>query len=126
MEVWSRTKVTAICVTHDVDEAILLSDRILLMSNGPRARIAESVKINIERPRSRTDIIENPAYYKIRNYLVNFLVVRSAAMTEQVQSVQQQPVVIDPSLDVVAEPDGGTTVIGSEQNRPAPAVRGIC
>ena len=60
--------------THDVDEAILLSDRILLMTNGPEARIAEMVHVSIARPRSRESIIEHPHYYKIRNHIIHFLV----------------------------------------------------
>lgn len=50
MEVWSRTKVTAICVTHDVDQAILLADRVVMMTNGPRAIIGKITKINLPRP----------------------------------------------------------------------------
>jgi nitrate/nitrite transport system ATP-binding protein len=61
-------------VTHDVDEAILLSDRILLMTNGPEARIAEVVHVSVPRPRSRETIIEHPHYYKIRNHIIHFLV----------------------------------------------------
>ena len=53
MEVWTRTSVTAICVTHDVDEAILLADRVVMMTNGPRARIGRVVDIDIARPRTR-------------------------------------------------------------------------
>jgi nitrate/nitrite transport system ATP-binding protein len=64
-------------ITHDVDEAILLADRILLMTNGPYARIGESVKVDIPRPRDRTSIIRDPGYYPIRNHLVDFLVMRS-------------------------------------------------
>ena len=61
----------------DVDESILLADRILLMTNGPYAKVAESVKVDIERPRDRTTIIHDPGYYPIRNHLVDFLVKRS-------------------------------------------------
>jgi nitrate/nitrite transport system ATP-binding protein len=61
-------------VTHDVDEAILLSDRIMLMTNGPSARIAEIIDVTIPRPRSRETIIEHPHYYKIRNHIIHFLV----------------------------------------------------
>lgn len=74
LKIWGETNQTVFMITHDVDEAILLADRVLLMTNGPRARVAESVKINLPRPRNRSTIIEQPGYYKIRNHLVNFLV----------------------------------------------------
>ena len=77
IKIWSQTHQTVFMITHDVDEAILLADRILLMTNGPYARIAESVKVDIERPRDRTTIIHDPGYYPIRNHLVDFLVKRS-------------------------------------------------
>jgi len=80
IKIWSEDQQTVFMITHDVDEAILLADRVLLMTNGPDARVAESVRINIPRPRERARIIEYPGFYKIRNHLVNFLVTRSAQM----------------------------------------------
>jgi len=77
IKIWEQSKQTVFMITHDVDEAILLADRIVLMTNGPQANIAESVKVNIKRPRNRASIIEDRAYYKIRNHLVDFLVNRS-------------------------------------------------
>lgn len=77
IKIWGQSKQTVFMITHDVDEAILLADRIVLMTNGPQANIAESVKVNIQRPRNRASVIEDPAYYKIRNHLVDFLVNRS-------------------------------------------------
>lgn len=77
IKIWSESKQTVFMITHDVDEAILLSDRILLMSNGPKAQIAESVEVSIPRPRKRTEVIHHDDYYKIRNHLVDFLVNRS-------------------------------------------------
>ena len=74
LTLWQKTHQTVFMITHDVDEAILLSDRILLMTNGPHARIAESVEVDIARPRDRRRIIHDQAYYKIRNHLVDFLV----------------------------------------------------
>jgi nitrate/nitrite transport system ATP-binding protein len=74
IQMWNATRNTVFMVTHDVDEAILLSDRILLMTNGPCARIAELVQVAIPRPRSRETIIEHPHYYKIRNHVIHFLV----------------------------------------------------
>ncbi|MBM4132909.1 MAG: ABC transporter ATP-binding protein [Nitrospira sp.] len=74
VQMWNTTRNTVFMVTHDVDEAILLSDRIMLMTNGPSARIAEIVDVTIPRPRARDTIIEYPHYYKIRNHVIHFLV----------------------------------------------------
>ena len=81
IKIWNETQQTVFMITHDVDEAILLADRILLMTNGPYARIAESVSVSIPRPRERNTIIHHPAYYKIRNHLVDFLVSRSKELS---------------------------------------------
>jgi nitrate/nitrite transport system ATP-binding protein len=89
LKVWSGTDQTVFMITHDIDEAILLADRILLMTNGPLARVAESVEITIPRPRVRTEIVEHPNYYAIRNHLVQFLGKRSAELAGQT-SVQGQ------------------------------------
>ena len=73
MEVWSRTKVTAICVTHDVDEAILLADRVVMMTNGPRATIGKITDVNLPRPRTRKALLEHPDYYAYRQEVLDFL-----------------------------------------------------
>ena len=83
IKVWSQTEQTVFMITHDIDEAILLADRILLMTNGPMARVAESVNITIPRPRNRTEIVEHPNYYAIRNHLVQFLGQRSKDLAGQ-------------------------------------------
>ncbi|MEM6488196.1 MAG: nitrate ABC transporter ATP-binding protein [Pseudomonadota bacterium] len=73
MEVWSRTQVTAICVTHDVDEAILLADRVVMMTNGPRARIGRIMNVDLPRPRTRRALLDHPDYYLYREQLLSFL-----------------------------------------------------
>jgi len=73
MEVWQRTKVTAICVTHDVDEAILLADRVVMMTNGPNARIGKIMEVDIPRPRTRKALLGHPDYYRYREELLQFL-----------------------------------------------------
>ncbi|MFT6389031.1 MAG: nitrate/nitrite transport system ATP-binding protein [Cellvibrionaceae bacterium] len=98
LKIWSETQQTVFMITHDVDEAILLADRILLMSNGPNARVAESVKINIARPRKRAEIIEDRAYYKIRNHLVNFLINCPKATPSADDGKGNMPLDVDPSL----------------------------
>ncbi|WP_054005924.1 ABC transporter ATP-binding protein [Cypionkella psychrotolerans] len=73
MEVWSRTKVTAVCVTHDVDEAILLADRVVMMTNGPNATIGKITEVKLPRPRSRRSLLEHPDYYHYRSEVLAFL-----------------------------------------------------
>lgn len=73
MDVWARTEVTAICVTHDVDEAILLADRVVMMSNGPKAKIGNIMTIDLPRPRSRKSLLAHPDYYAYREELLDFL-----------------------------------------------------
>lgn len=97
LKIWSETQQTIFMITHDVDEAILLADRILLMSNGPKARVAESVKVDIARPRKRSTIVEDPGYYKIRNYLVDFLVNRSEILSGQSPKPNEYPIEVNPA-----------------------------
>lgn len=73
MEVWSRTKVTAICVTHDVDEAILLADRVVMMTNGPQATIGKITEVDLPRPRTRKALLAHPDYYAYRQEVLDFL-----------------------------------------------------
>ncbi|AHF89345.1 nitrate ABC transporter ATPase [Opitutaceae bacterium TAV5] len=74
VRMWQATRSTVFMVTHDVDEAILLSDRIALMSNGPGAELAEIVEVDIPRPRTRATLIDNPRYMQLRNHILQFLV----------------------------------------------------
>jgi nitrate/nitrite transport system ATP-binding protein len=73
MDVWAKTQVTAICVTHDVDEAILLADRVVMMSNGPNARIGNIMDVDLPRPRSRKALLAHKDYYAYREELLGFL-----------------------------------------------------
>jgi nitrate/nitrite transport system ATP-binding protein len=77
VRICEATQQTVFMITHDVDEAILLADRILLMSTGPGARIAEIVANPLPKPRRRNDVHHDPRYYGVRNHLVDFLVNRS-------------------------------------------------
>ena len=73
MEVWARSQVTAMMVTHDVDEAILLADRVVMMTNGPRAKIGKLMDVPLPRPRSREALLQHPRYYELREELIGFL-----------------------------------------------------
>jgi nitrate/nitrite transport system ATP-binding protein len=77
MRMWQATGSTVFMVTHDVDEAILLSDRIALMSNGPGAELAEIIEVDIPRPRTRASLIDDPRYLRLRNRILQFLVAGS-------------------------------------------------
>ena len=73
MEVWTRTEVTAMLVTHDVDEAILLADRVVMMTNGPNARVGKILEVELPRPRTRKKLLEHRDYYELREQLLAFL-----------------------------------------------------
>ena len=60
-------------VTHDVDEALLLADRIVMMTNGPAATVGEIVSVPFERPRDRLTLSEDPMYHQLRSQLLRFL-----------------------------------------------------
>ena len=88
VRMWSATRNTVFMVTHDVDEAILLSDRIALMTNGPEAELAEIIDVNIPRPRTRAELIDSPDYVRIRNHILHFLV--KGAKKEQHTGVERK------------------------------------
>ncbi len=73
VEVWNRTKVTAIMVTHDVDEAILLADRVVMMTNGPNATIGKILEVDLPRPRNRKELLDHPKFYSYRQEVLHFL-----------------------------------------------------
>jgi nitrate/nitrite transport system ATP-binding protein len=77
IELWRRDKKTALMVTHDVDEALFLADRIVMMTNGPEAEVGDILQVAFPRPRERKAVIEHPDYYKLREYLIEFLEVRA-------------------------------------------------
>ena len=82
LRICAETRQTVFMITHDVDEAILLADKIILMTNGPHAKIAEIVVNTLPRDRNRHDLHRHPHYYRIRNHLIEFLVDRSRAFVE--------------------------------------------
>jgi nitrate/nitrite transport system ATP-binding protein len=98
LRIVQATHQTVFMITHDVDESILLADKIMLMSNGPRAVIAEIVENTMPRDRTRTDMHHNPQYYKIRNHLVDFLINRSKQFQNGATQRPAQPLVVRPGL----------------------------
>ncbi len=82
---------TSFMITHDIDEAILLADRIVLMTNGPEARVCEIVENTLPKSRTRSDMHKHPNYYPMRNHLIEFLVNRSKSFKEELSSASYDP-----------------------------------
>jgi len=97
LRICAETHQTVFMITHDVDEAILLADRVLLMSNGPRAGVAEIVRNTMSRQRQRATLHHDPQYYRIRNHLVDFLVARSKDLSHG--RAPAFPPVVEPGLE---------------------------
>ena len=78
LNIWNEHRCTVLMITHDIDEALFLADRLVMMTNGPAAKIGEVLDIPFERPRDRTQIMEDPLYYNLRNRALEFLFERFA------------------------------------------------
>ena len=81
LDLWSKDQKTALMVTHDVDEALFLSDRIVCMTNGPEAEVGEILEVEFPRPRNREAVMEHPDYYRLREHLITFLEERAHIRT---------------------------------------------
>jgi ABC-type nitrate/sulfonate/bicarbonate transport system ATPase subunit len=77
LQLWQRNRITTLMVTHDVDEAIFLSDRVVMMTDGPEAEVGDILSIPFERPRHRAAIMNDPRYHELRDHLIGFLNDRS-------------------------------------------------
>lgn len=73
LDLWGRNQKTALMVTHDVDEALFLADRVVMMTNGPEAEVGDILEVHFPRPRDRKEIMDHPDYYRLREYLITFL-----------------------------------------------------
>ena len=83
LKIVARTQSTVVMVTHDVDEAVLLSDRIVMMTNGPAATIGEILKVDLPRPRNRVELAEDPTYVHCRKEVLDFLYTRHGLSAER-------------------------------------------
>jgi nitrate ABC transporter ATP-binding subunit len=77
LDLWQRDQKTALMVTHDVDEALYLSDRVVMMTDGPEATVGDILTVDFPRPRKRRQLLEDPRYYELREHLITFLNERS-------------------------------------------------
>ncbi|HIK28988.1 MAG: nitrate ABC transporter ATP-binding protein [Oscillatoriaceae bacterium SKW80] len=78
LKIWNTNRSTVLMITHDIDEALFLADKLVMMTNGPAAKIGEVIEIPFPRPRDRARIMEDPEYYNLRNYALDFLYNRYA------------------------------------------------
>lgn len=96
-------KQTSFMITHDVDEALYLADKIVLMTNGPEACIAEIVENTLPRDRTRESMFKHPRFYPMRNHLMDFLVTRSKSFEEEIAGTEfdkRHPPVVSPGIGV--------------------------
>ncbi|MBW4698182.1 MAG: nitrate ABC transporter ATP-binding protein [Aphanocapsa lilacina HA4352-LM1] len=82
LQIWNTSRATVLMITHDIDEALFLADRLVMMTNGPAAHIGEVMTIPFARPRNRTRIMEDPRYYDLRNHALDFLYRRFAHQSD--------------------------------------------
>ncbi len=92
VDLWTRNHLTALMVTHDVDEALFLADRIVMMTNGPEATVGDILKVPFPRPRDRKALLEDPEFYRLRAELIEFLEVRAYTLKGQQPPAPKPPV----------------------------------
>ena len=115
INLWRRDRKTALLITHDVDEALFLSDRIVMMTSGPAARVGDILEVNFPRPRNRREVMAHPDYYRLREHLISFL-------EEHAHRPQAAPTTHQPPA-----PDGDGSDASSKteplSSNPKPAIR---
>jgi nitrate/nitrite transport system ATP-binding protein len=118
----NATRQTVFMITHDVDEALLLADKILLMTNGPKASIAEIVDNTLPKQRTRAELHKLPNYYPLRNHLIEFLVTRSREMAvanAPSSAERRSPPIVRPSA--VFAPHASTATVSEPAGQTATA-----
>ncbi|CAC5343665.1 ABC transporter ATP-binding protein [Planktothrix rubescens] len=123
LSIWQDHRITVLMITHDIDEALFLADRLVMMTNGPAAQIGEVLDIPFSRPRNRAKITEDPRYYELRNYALDFLFRRFAHHEEDQDTTEDttsdmesaQSTTISPSSSPIA-----TEVLNMQPDNPNP------
>ncbi|MFT5525913.1 MAG: nitrate/nitrite transport system ATP-binding protein [Pirellulaceae bacterium] len=114
LDILNKEKITTMVITHDVDEAIYMSDRICMMTNGPRARVGQVMEIPFERPRIRSDVLEHSEYYTLRGNLVQFLEEQEHAKSEtEIEIIPRATI----DTEVAAESEIDSPLYVSEEYR---------
>ena len=90
LELWRKDRKTALMITHDVDEALFLSDRIVMMTSGPEAKVGQIIDVPFERPRDRATVMAHPEYYRLREQLIGFLEDHGPHRPEVVPAVEDE------------------------------------
>jgi nitrate/nitrite transport system ATP-binding protein len=116
LSICDGTSQTVFMITHDIDEAMLLAYKIVLMTNGPKAKICEIVENTMPRNRTRNDMHRHPHYYPIRNHLLEFLVNRSAQFEAELSSEDYDPLNPPVTRPGLTKPSAAAT-----ETAPAPA-----
>ncbi|OCQ94753.1 bacitracin ABC transporter ATP-binding protein [Nostoc sp. MBR 210] len=101
MKICNEHNVTCVMVTHDVDEALLLSDRIVMLTNGPEAHIGQILEVPIPRPRQRLEVVNHPSYYNLRNEMIYFLNQQKQAKKRKAQQTAASVAVSPRGLEKV-------------------------
>ncbi len=112
LNICRQTKQTVFMITHDIDEAILLANRVILMTNGPNAKIREIVQNTLPDDRCRNTVHRHPNYYPMRNHLMDFLVARSETFAEEISRSDydpKNPPIVAPSANLETEMESENT-----------------
>lgn len=106
LSIWTRERQTALMVTHDVDEAILLADKIAMMTNGPEAEIGEVIEVPFARPRERAQILNDPLYFNIRERVLGFLESQERGEAAAVREIESPAEIEAQAANAEAAPIG--------------------
>jgi nitrate/nitrite transport system ATP-binding protein len=123
LKIWRKEKITVIMITHDIDEALFLADRIVMMTNGPAASIGEDMHVPFSRPRNRARIMEDPKYYELRNFALEFLFSRYAHHEEDEATDSETEAVALPMPLPASRKKSAVAETANRPIAPAPFVR---
>lgn len=133
LKIWEEHRLTVLMITHDIDEALFLADRIVMMTNGPAAKVGEIIDIPFARPRNREKLLENPKYYELRNYALDYLYHRYAHDEDDTTStaVPEEenrfpwPLKIAAAAAAIALIAGGLALSHKNNGKPNPSTQGM-